>query len=68
MVAAQLQRDYILIDLKEEYCEMARKRVAQGETSISVKEQTKGQMALFNRAAAETKNENSQKTSNIVPH
>jgi len=46
-VAAQLRRDYIIIDLKEEYCEMARKRVMEGETGIPVKEQRQGQQALF---------------------
>ena len=46
-VAAKLRRDYIIIDLKEEYCEMARKRVLEGETGMSVKEQKAGQLALF---------------------
>jgi len=44
-----LRRDYIIIDLKEEYCGMARKRVNEGETGVPVKEQRAGQMALFSK-------------------
>ena len=47
MVAAQQRRDYILIDLKPEYIEMAKTRVSAAETGISVKEQRAGQLALF---------------------
>jgi len=46
-VAARLNRDYIMIDLKKEYCEMGEKRVAEGETGIPVKEQKQGQRGLF---------------------
>jgi len=67
-MAAKLKRNYIGIDISEKYCEIARKRLEAVDTGVPVKEQKKGQMALFNRAAAETKNENSQKVSNIVPH
>ena len=44
-VAAYLRRDWIGIDLK--YIEMAKRRIAQGETGIPVKEQRQGQLALF---------------------
>jgi len=46
-VAAKLRRDYVMIDLKPEYIEMGEKRVAEGETGVSVREQNKGQLALF---------------------
>ncbi len=46
-VAARFNRNYIGIELKPEYVEMAEKRVMQGETGISVKEQEAGQGALF---------------------
>ncbi len=46
-VAAQLRRNYILIDLKQEYCDMARERVNEGETGIPVSEARKGQMSLY---------------------
>lgn len=48
-VAAQLRRDYIMIELKPEYIEMAKKRIAEGETGVPVKEQRQGQMALFEK-------------------
>lgn len=48
-VAAQLRRDYIMIELKKEYCEMAKKRIAEGETGVPVKEQRAGQMGLFQK-------------------
>ena len=46
-VAARLNRNYLGIELKPEYIEMAEKRVMQGESGIPVKEQKKGQGALF---------------------
>ena len=46
-VAARLRRDWIGIELKPEYIEMAEKRAQQGETSIPAKEQKAGQLALF---------------------
>jgi DNA modification methylase len=46
-VAARLRRDWIGIELKPEYIEMAEKRARQGETGLSVKEQNKGQQPLF---------------------
>ena len=46
-VAAQLDRDYIMIELKPEYIEMAKRRIKEGETGISVLEQKAGQMGLF---------------------
>ncbi len=46
-VAAKLRRDYVMIDLKPEYIKMGEKRVVEGETGLSVKEQKSGQMALF---------------------
>jgi len=36
-----------MIDLKPEYIEMGEKRVLEGEIGLSVKEQDKGQQALF---------------------
>ena len=46
-VAARLRRDWIGVELKPEYIEMAEKRARQGETGISVKEQKQGQMPMF---------------------
>jgi DNA modification methylase len=46
-VAARLNRNWLGIELKPEYIEMAEKRATQGETGITVKEQQKGQQALF---------------------
>ena len=46
-VAARLRRDYVMIDLKPEYLDMGERRVSEGETGISTKEQQAGQMALF---------------------
>ena len=46
-VAARLWRDWIGVELKPEYIEMAEKRATQGETGLSVKEQEKGQIPLF---------------------
>ena len=47
-VAAKiLGRRYIGIDISEEYCEIARMRIKAAETGVPVKEQKKGQKALF---------------------
>jgi len=48
VAAKMLGRNYIGIDISEEYCEIARQRLEAVDTGISVKEQNKGQMALFN--------------------
>jgi DNA modification methylase len=47
MVAAQHDRNYVGIELNEEYAQMARERAHNGETGIPVKEARKGQMAMF---------------------
>ena len=46
-VAARLGRNYGGSELKQEYIEMAEKRVMQGESGIPIKEQNKGQQGLF---------------------
>ena len=46
-VAARLRRNWIGVELKPEYIEMAEKRATQGETGLSVKEQNQGQQPLF---------------------
>ena len=48
VAAKMLGRRYIGIDISEEYCEIARQRIRAVETGVPVKEQNKGQMALFN--------------------
>jgi site-specific DNA-methyltransferase (adenine-specific) len=50
-VAARLNRNYLGIELNPEYIEMAEKRVLQGETGISPKEQEQGQIPLFGMEA-----------------
>ena len=40
-------RNYGGSELKQEYIEMANKRIMQSETGIPVKEQRQGQLALF---------------------
>jgi DNA modification methylase len=47
MVAAQHNRNYLGIELNEEYASMARQRALQGETGIPVKEIRQGQKRLF---------------------
>ena len=44
-----MRRDWIGIELKPEYIEMAEKRAQQGETGVPVKEQKAGQLALFEK-------------------
>ena len=46
MVAAQHNRNYVGIELNEQYAQMARERAQSGETGITVKEARIGQMAL----------------------
>jgi len=48
VAAKMLGRNYIGIDISEEYCEIARKRIKAVETGVPVKEQNIGQMGLFN--------------------
>ncbi len=45
--AMSQKRNYIGIDISEEYCEIARMRIKAVETGVPVKEQRQGQMALF---------------------
>ena len=47
VAAKMLGRHYIGIDISEEYCETARKRVEAAEKGITVKELEKGQGVLF---------------------
>ena len=47
VAAKMLGRNYIGIDISEEYCEIARQRIKAVETGVPVKEQRKGQMGLF---------------------
>ncbi len=47
VAAKMLGRRYIGIDISEEYCEIARQRIRAVDTGVPVKEQRKGQMALF---------------------
>ena len=47
VAAKMLGRRYIGIDISEEYCQIARQRLEAVETGVPVKEQNKGQMALF---------------------
>ncbi|KKM05541.1 hypothetical protein LCGC14_1753070, partial [marine sediment metagenome] len=47
LVAAQNRRDWIGIELKAEYIEMAKRRIAVVETGVPVAEQKQGQKGLF---------------------
>jgi len=47
LVAAQNRRDWIGIELNQEYIEMAKKRIEAAETGVPVAEQREGQMPLF---------------------
>jgi len=47
VAAKMLGRNYIGIDISEEYCEIARQRVRTVETGVPVAEQKRGQMPLF---------------------
>lgn len=49
VAAKMLGRNYIGIDISEEYCEIARQRIKAVETGVPVKEQRKGQMGLFEK-------------------
>ncbi len=46
-VAKMLGRNYIGIDISEEYCQIARDRIRAVETGVPIKEARAGQMALF---------------------
>ena len=47
VAAKMLGRDYIGIDISEEYCQIARDRLKAVDTCVPVKEQRKGQKSLF---------------------
>ena len=47
VAAKMLGRDYIGIDISEEYCKIARERLEAVDTGVPVKEARAGQMALF---------------------
>ena len=47
VAAKMLGRRYIGIDISEEYCQIARQRLEAVDTGVPVKEQKKGQQALF---------------------
>jgi len=47
VAAKKLGRNYIGIDISEEYCQIARERLAAVETGVPVKEARAGQMGLF---------------------
>lgn len=47
VAAKMLGRNYIGIDISEEYCEIARMRIKAAETGVPVKEQQQGQTGLF---------------------
>jgi modification methylase len=47
VAAKMLGRNYIGIDISEEYCRIARERLEAVDTGVPVKEQRAGQMALF---------------------
>ena len=47
VAAKMLGRNYIGIDISEEYCKIARERLEAVDTGVPVKEARAGQMALF---------------------
>ena len=47
VAAKMLGRRYIGIDISETYCKIARQRLEAVDTGVPVKEQNKGQMAMF---------------------
>ncbi len=49
VAAKMLGRNYIGIDISEEYCQIARDRIKAVETGVPVKEQRKGQRGLFEK-------------------
>ncbi len=49
LVAAQNRRDWIGIELNQEYIEMAMRRINTAETGVPVAEQRQGQMGLFEK-------------------
>ena len=50
VAAKMLGRNYIGIDISEEYCQIARDRITAVETGVPVKEAKAGQKALFKRS------------------
>jgi len=50
VAAKMLGRNYIGIDISEEYCKIARMRIKAVDTGVPVKEQLKGQMGLFDNS------------------
>jgi DNA modification methylase len=52
-----LGRNYIGIDISEEYCDIARARLKAVDTGVPVKEARVGQMALFATEISETSRE-----------
>jgi len=54
VAAKMLGRDYIGIDISEEYCQIARDRIKAVETGVPVKEARKGQMGLFGNESQNT--------------
>ena len=51
VAAKMLGRNYIGIDISEEYCEIARQRIRAVATGVPAKEQRSGQMALFGESS-----------------
>ena len=49
VAAKMLDRRYIGIDISEKYCQIARQRLEAVDTGVPVKEQKKGQLALFKK-------------------
>ena len=49
VAAKMLGRRYIGIDISEKYCQIARQRLEAVDTGVPIKEQKKGQMALFKK-------------------
>jgi len=47
VAAKMLGRRYIGIDISEKYCQIARQRLEAVDTGVPVKEQQRGQLALF---------------------
>jgi len=50
VAAKMLGRRYIGIDISEEYCRIARERLAAVDLGISIKDMNRGQLPLFGEA------------------